>query len=85
MIQKLPPYEGLSEIRMTYAKILQQEGLLQYLLKDVEVQNRKVLIGWTSQLNQVSSAIPIISEDKNDNAIEETFVIMYIDGKGKEI
>lgn len=84
-IQKLPPYDGLNEIQMAYAKILQQEGLLQYLLKDVEVQNRKVLIGWTSQLNQVPSALPIMSEDKNDSTIEETFVIMYIDEKGKEI
>lgn len=79
--QKLPLYEGLSEGQMAYAKILQQEGLLQYLLKDVEVQNRKVLVGWTSQLKQVPSAIPIMSKDKNDNAIEETFVIMYIDGE----
>lgn len=84
-IEKLPPYEGLSEIRMTYAKILQQEGLLQYLLKDTEVQDRKILIGWISQLNQVLSAISIISEDKNDNPIEETFVIMYIDEQGKEM
>ena len=78
-ILKLPPYEGLSEIRMAYAKILQQEGLLQYLLKDVETQNRRVLVGWTSQLNQVLSTIPIISENKDDNVIEETFVILYLD------
>ncbi len=78
-IQKLPPSDGLSEIRMAYAKILQQEGLLQYLLKDVEVQNRKVLIGWTSQLKQVTSAIPIMSADKNNNANDETYVIMYTD------
>ena len=78
-IQKLPPYDGLNEIQMAYAKILQQEGLLQYLLKDVEVQNRKVLIGWTSQLNQMPLALPIMSEDKNDSTIEETFVILYLD------
>lgn len=83
-IQKLPLYDGLSEGQMTYARILQQEGLLQYLLKDVEEQNRKVLIGWTSQLNQMPSAIPIMSKDKNENTIAETFVIMYIEGNDTE-
>ena len=83
-IQKIPLYERLSETRMGYAKILQQEGLLQYLLKDVEGQNRKVLIGWTSQLNQGPSVIPIMSKDKNDNTIEETFVIMYTDENDTE-
>ena len=78
-IQKLPLYDELSEGRMGYAKILQQESLLQYLLKDVEVQSRKVLIGWTSQLKQVPLAIPIVSADKNDNTIDETFVILYLD------
>ena len=83
-IQKIPLYDGLSETRMGYAKILQQEGLLQYLLKEVGGQNRKVLIGWTSQLNQVPSVTPIMSKDRNDNTIEETFVIMYIDGNDTE-
>lgn len=78
-IEKLPPYDSLNELQMAYAKILQQEGLLQSLLKDVEVQNRKILIGWTSQLNQVPPAIPIMSKDKNDSTIAETFVILYLD------
>ena len=60
-------------------KSYNKKGLLQSLLKDVEVQNRKILIGWTSQLNQVPPAIPIMSEDKNDSTIEETFVILYLD------
>ena len=83
-VEKLPLYYGLSEQRMTYTKILQQEGLLQYLLKDVEVQDREVLIGWTSQLNQVSSKISIMSVDENVNANDETYVIMYMDGKDTE-
>ena len=78
-IQKIPFYDGLSEIQTAYAKILQQEGLLQYLLKDVEIHNRKVLIGWTSQLNRMSSAIPILSADEIVNANDETYVIMYTD------
>ena len=89
-IQRLPLYDSLSERRMAYAKILQQEGLLQYLLKpeaqptDVEVQNRKVIIGWTSQLKQVPSVIPIMSADENVNANDEIYVIMYMDGKDTE-
>ena len=83
-IEKLPLYDELSGIRMAYCKILQQEGLLQYLLKDVEVQSRKVLIGWTSQLKQVPSAIPIMSIDENVNTNDEIFVIMYMDGKDTE-
>ncbi len=83
-IEKLPLYDRLSGIRMAYTNILQQEGLLQYLLKDVEVQSRKVLIGWTSQLKQVPSAIPIMSTDENVNTNDEIFVIMYMDGKDTE-
>lgn len=83
-IQKLPLYDGLSKGRLGYAKILQQEGLLQYLLEDVEVQNRKVLIGWTSQLKQVTSAIPIMPANENVNANDETFVIIHINGKDTE-
>ncbi len=83
-IEKLPLYDELSGIRMAYTKILQQEGLLQYLLKDVEVQSRKVLIGWTSQLKQAPSAIPIMSTDENVNTNDEIFVIMYMDVKDTE-
>lgn len=83
-IQKIPFYDGLSEMQTAYTKILQQEGLLQYLLKDVEIQNRKVLVGWTSQLNQMSSAMPILSADEIVNANDETYVIMYTDENGTE-
>ena len=80
-LTKMPPQEELNEIRQAYAKILQQEGLLQYLLKDVKTQNRTVLIGWTSQLEQLLDVIPQVAAYESANAKEETLVIMYLDKK----
>ena len=84
-INKIPPHEGLEKTRKTFAQILQREGLLLYLLKPEnaltidKVQNRTVLIGWASQLGQVSTTIPLLSADEND----ETLVIMYLGEKDK--
>ena len=86
-INKIPPHDELEETRKTFAKILRQEGLLQYLLRPGNLliidktQNRTVLIGWTSQLKQVSTAIPFMSADENVTANDETLVIMYLNKK----
>ena len=87
-INKIPPDDGLDGTRKAFAKILRQEGLLQYLLKQEnaltveKTQNRTVLIGWTPQLEQVST-IPLMSADENVTANDETLVIMYLDEKDK--
>ena len=88
-INKIPPHEGLKGTRKTFAQILQREGLLLYLLKPEnaltinKTQNRTVLIGWTSQLGQVSTTIPLISVGENITVNGETLVIMYLDEKDK--
>ncbi len=90
-INKLPPHEGLEDTRKTFAQILQREGLLQYLLKPEnaltinKTQNRTVLIGWTSQLEQVSTTIPFMSADENITSNGETLVIMYLGEKDKRM
>ncbi len=89
IINKMPPHERLEETRNTFAQILQREGLLQYLLKQEKalainkVQPRTVLMGWTSQLEQVSTTIPFMSTDENVTENDETLVIMYLDEKDK--
>ena len=88
-IDKMPPHEELDGIRKTFTQILQQEGVLQYLSKpetllDMEkVQTRTVLLGWTSQLKQVASMIPLMSTDENVTVNDEMLVIMYLDEKDK--
>ena len=86
-INKIPPHDELEETRKTFAHILQREGLLHYLLKSEnaltvdKTQNRSVLIGWTSQLAQVLTTIPLMSADENVTSNDETLVIMYLDKK----
>ena len=88
-INKIPPHEGLEGPQKTFAQILQREGLLLYLLKSEnaltinKTQNRTVLIGWTSQLEQVSTTIPFMSADENITSNDETLVIMYLSEKDK--
>ncbi|MDE0638723.1 MAG: hypothetical protein OXI43_23020 [Candidatus Poribacteria bacterium] len=90
-IKKIPPDEGLEKTRKTFAQILQREGLLQYLLKPEnslainKIQTRTVLMGWTSQLEQVSTNVPLMLADENVTVNDETLVIMYFDQKNKEI
>ncbi len=90
-IKKIPSDEGLEKTRKTFAQILQREGGLQYLLKPEnalainKVQTRTVLMGWTSQLEQVSTTIPLMSVDENITVNDETLVIMYLDKKDKEM
>ena len=90
-IGKIPSLKGLDGTRKTFAKILQQEGLLQYLmqaeneLKIDNTQQRKVLIGWTSQLDQILAAIPHIATSEVVSSNGETLVILYIDKKSTGI
>jgi hypothetical protein len=89
-INKIPPHEGLKDTQKAFAQILQREGLLQYLLKPEnaltinKTQNRTVLIGWTSQLEQISTTIPFMSADENVTSDNETLVIMYLDEDEKD-
>ncbi len=84
-IRKIPSLKGLDGTRKEFAKILQQEGLLQYLLhekSELIIDNtpqRKVLIGWTSQLEQILAGNPKISTSENFSSNGETLVIMYLD------
>jgi len=84
-LKKLPSLEGLNESRKTLAKILQQEGLLQYLLQQEDyrqngkTQNRTVIIGWISQLVQDSTVNPHISANEFVSENNETLVIMSLD------
>lgn len=84
-IKKIPPDEGLDETRKSFAQILQREGGLQYLLKPEnalainKIQTRTVLIGWMSQLEQVSTNVSLMLTDENVTVNDETLVIMYLD------
>ena len=83
-LKKLPSHEELNEPRKTLAKILQQEGLLQYLLQQEDslqigkAQYRTVLIGWVSQLEQNLTLIPRTSVDEIVSDNNEMLVIMYL-------
>ncbi|RKU20117.1 hypothetical protein C6501_00575 [Candidatus Poribacteria bacterium] len=88
-INKVPPDEELDGTRKAFAQILQREGLLQYLLKPEnalainKIQIRTVLMGWTSQLEQVSTNVPLMLADENVTVNDETLVIMYLDEKDR--
>ena len=88
-IGKIPSLKGLDGTRKEFAKILQQEGLLQYLLHakgELKIDNipqRKVLIGWTSQLDQVLAATTHTPTDERIYSNGETLVIIYLDEKDK--
>ncbi len=90
-LKKIPSLEELDEPRKTLAKILQQEGLLQYLLQQEDTrqigktQNRTVLIGWISQSEQNLTLIPRISADEIVSDNNETLVIMYMDEMDTEL
>lgn len=89
--KKIPPLEELDGPRKTLAKILQQEGLLQYLLQQEDsrqigkTQNRTVLIGWIPQSEQKSTLIPRVSAGEIVSDNNETLVIMYLDEMDTEL
>ena len=46
---KLPPDKELNDTRKAFARILQQEGVLQYLMMEKDLNQQPYIIGWTSQ------------------------------------
>ena len=83
--KKSHPSKGLKDHGKLLLKILQQEGLLQYLLKpgnELNIDNshqNKVLIGWTSQFDKILTTIPHFSKCKGVLSKGETLVIIYLD------
>ena len=47
--QKIPPNKELDDTREAFARILQQEGVLQYLTVETDLSQQSYIIGWTSQ------------------------------------
>ena len=46
---KMPPDEELNDTREAFARILQQEGVLQYLMMETDLSRQSYIIGWTSR------------------------------------
>lgn len=68
-VKRLPPLQDLDGKRKHFAQILAGEGILQYLAED-EVPK---LVGWMSQ------SFLSMKFDQPVEAVDETFVIMYLD------
>ncbi|MDE0012699.1 MAG: hypothetical protein OXU36_16240 [Candidatus Poribacteria bacterium] len=66
---KIPPDKELSGVRKAFARILQQEGVLQYLTNETCLNQRPYIIGWTSR------DFTDIATDQDANANDETLVI----------
>ena len=66
---KIPPDKELSGIRKAFARILQQEGVLQYLTNETCLNQRPYIIGWTSR------DFTDIATDQDANTNDETLVI----------
>lgn len=66
---KIPPDKELSGIRKAFARILQQEGVLQYLTNETCLNQRPYIIGWASR------DFTDITTNQNANTNEETLVI----------
>ena len=66
---KMPPDAELNDTREAFARILQQEGVLQYLMMETDVSRQSYIIGWTSQ------NFTDIAADGNFNVNSETLVI----------
>ena len=66
---KLPPDKELNDTRKAFARILQQEGVLQYLTMEKDLNQQPYIIGWTSQ------GFSDMVVDGNVNVNDETLVI----------
>ena len=66
---KMPPDEELEDTREAFARILQQEGVLQYLMMETDLSRQSYIIGWTSR------SFTDITADGNFNANSDTLVI----------
>ena len=72
---RIPPDEELNDTRKAFTRILQQEGVLQYLTRQTNLDQQPYIIGWISQ-NFTS-----VPADGNLNADDETLVIFRPDLK----
>ncbi len=72
---KIPPDKELNDTRKAFARILQQEGVLQYLTMGTDLIQQSYIIGWTSQ------GFSDMVVDGNVNANDETLVIFRPDVK----
>ena len=70
-LPRIPPDKELNDTRKAYARILQQEGVLQYLTLETGLSQQSYIIGWTSQ------AFSDMIVDGNINANDETLVIFH--------
>ena len=66
---KMPPDEELDDTREAFARILQQEGVLQYLMMGTDLNPQPYIIGWTSR------NFTDIAADGNFNVNSDTLVI----------
>lgn len=66
---KIPPDKELNDTRKAFARILQQEGILQYLTMGTNLRRKPYIIGWTSQ------GFADMVTDGSANANDETLVI----------
>lgn len=66
---KMPPDEELNDTREAFARILQQEGVLQYLMMGTDLNRQSYIIGWTSR------SFTDIAADGNFNVNNDTLVI----------
>ncbi len=66
---KMPPDEELDDTRETFARILQQEGVLQYLMMGTGLNPQPYIIGWTSR------NFTDIAASENFNVNSDTLVI----------
>ena len=72
---KIPPDKKLNGTRKAFARILQQEGVLQYLTMKAGLSQQPCIIGWTSQ------GFTDMLTDRSVNANDETLVIFHPDAK----
>ena len=72
---KIPPDKELNDTRKAFARILQQEGVLQYLTMETDLNQQPYIIGWTSQ------GFTDMVTDGSANTNDETLVIFRPDAK----
>ena len=66
---KMPPDAELDDMREAFARILQQEGVFEYLMMETDVSQQSYIIGWTSR------NFTDITADGSFDINSDTFVI----------